>query len=222
MTNQAPLSNQDSIHQCILNINIKAINILDVRAQRNQLNVPENSPVYADILFSNIAKICSVFDELKILRSLCKDNDYLKEVLYCLKPLIDYIRQYEEGFTVIRNSMVAHFQRDKLGKYIPFWERLKGLQIPRDNKEHEFIYDCLDVMRVVLINRFPDFKKFHEVSHQNMTTKVDDFKGTFKAKPLITVESMKLQINQRLVEKGFQNANEDFFKKMSTPPTKKQ
>jgi hypothetical protein len=223
MSNQIPsISIQDRIHQCILNINIKAITILGVREQRNHLNIPENTPIYDDILFSNITKICSILEELKILRSLCKQDEYLKDVLYCVKPIVDYIRQYEKGFALVRNSMVAHFQRDKMGNYEPYWERLDGLHIPRDNNEHEFIYDCIDVLRVVLIDRFPDFKNFHHASHKNMCDKVDAFKETFKPKPAIEVDTIKQQINQRLVEKGFQKSNGDFFIKMSRPMTGKQ
>lgn len=212
-------SDQDKIYQCILNINLQSINILKLREQVKQLQIPPFTPIYDDMMFYNIARICSILEELTILRSLCKQNELLKKIFYCLKPIVDYVFQYEKGFSTVRNSMVAHFQRDKMGKYRPYWERFEGLEFPRDNMEHEFIYDCLDVMRVVLIDKFPDFKNFHDESYKSMSSKVDDFKKTFKAKPAIEISSIKSEVNARLAEKGFQNENDDLFEKLGPETT---
>lgn len=197
------MKTDERILQCIYNINNRVSNIQDVKLHRRTLNLRAGDPVEADLMFFSIVKICSILDEMKILNVICKDDNYLKNCFYCIAPLTRYIKQYEKGFEIVRNGMVAHFNRDKQKKFKPAGSSLNGLIVPRDNREWEFIYDCLDVMRAMLIKMFSDYTTFHSATINELSLQIYEFKNTFQTKDAVNIDLLKKEIDQRLKEKDF-------------------
>jgi len=196
------MADNQKILECIYNIDCRVLNIRSVTPYYRPDDFKSVHPVHVDIMFYSIVKICSVIDELTILNRLCKNDLYLRDVFYCLKPVNDYILQYEKGFQLIRNNVVAHFQRDKAGNFKPTQLTLQTLNIPRDNGEWSFIYDCLELLRQVLVSKFPDYPEFLKSQLHEFYTGKDEFAKTFKSKKALYIEDFKKEVNQRLSEKG--------------------
>jgi len=196
------MAGNKKILECIYNIDCRVLNLKSVTKYFRPDDFPSVHPVHVDIMNYSVVKMCSVFDELMILKRLCKDDSYLRDVFYCLKPINDYILQYEKGFQLMRNNMVAHFQRDKAGNFRPTQSTLQNLNVPRDNAEWSFIYDCLELLRQVLVSKFPDYPEFLKVQLSEFVTRKDVFAKTFKPKVALYIEDFKKEVNQRLSEKG--------------------
>jgi hypothetical protein len=69
----------------------------------------------------------------------------------------------------------------------------------------------MDLIRAILIHRFPEFTAFHKETHDKFMNKVENFKSTFEIKEPTTAKEIMTIINERLISKGFLEAGEDFL-----------
>src|SRR5258706_11289414 len=193
----------EKVHECLLNLNIRIINIQEVRLELLKLKIPFESPVYHDIMLNSFVKIASVNDELSRLNHMCKDNQYLRDVFYCLEPLLRVVNSYEGGVRSWRNSIVAHLNRDKMQQFKPFWGRLEGI-VPLDANELNLLWEVLDMVRVILLNRFPLFMDYHNRQHEMFMKQMEANKDKIRAVDWsVKAQAIMRETNKRMAERKF-------------------
>lgn len=179
------------------------VQILQRSKQHTQeLKLKSGTQVAADVMFITHIRICIVLDELRRLNGLCKDIPGLQDVFSRIAPFYKYARKYEKGFESVRNSMVAHYNRNKAGKYVSFTEKLHVFDVPRSEAELHFICDCLECIRKALFNNFPDAKEFVVRNIENALVKLKEFGKNIKVVTPINIEDLKKSVNQDLFNRG--------------------
>lgn len=141
------------ILQCILNIDMVCRSMYASSKDRIEFKTPPESVIFADSIRYSYIQLCSILDELKILNSFAKNDIYLKETLYIISPALRAIKKYN-GIRPARNSMLAHFNRDKSGHFIPWWKTLKDLKLPRTKREIAQIFTYLNIINGIIVTRY--------------------------------------------------------------------
>lgn len=167
-----------------------------------RLNLEAGTQVASDVMFITYIRICIVLDELRKLNALCKDVPRLQDIFLCIKPFYKYVRQYEGGFYSVRNSLVAHYNRDASGRYVSFTERLGTYEVPRSIGELDFICNCLECIRIILVKNYPDAQKFISENIQGSQMRINEYGSTFKAKTPIDIQDLRRLVNKDLLGKN--------------------
>ena len=87
-------------------------------------------------------QVCSFLEEYEILNRLSQNDEVLKDTLYVCAPVIRNLKKYK-GLKKMRNLMLAHFNRDKLKNFKPWWNELKGLRKPIHKEDIDELYESL-------------------------------------------------------------------------------
>lgn len=95
-----------------------------------RLDLAIGTPAAGDVMFITHVRICIVLDELADVNRLVNEVPRLRDVFTCVAPFYRYARQYEKGFRKVRNSIVAHYNRDRSGNYTSFAETLGTYDVP--------------------------------------------------------------------------------------------
>jgi len=127
--------------KCLINIKmIFAEMYLDFQDTKNiQSN---NNYLTAKVTKYGFIQVCSFLEEYEILNRLSQNNEELKDTLYVCAPVIRNLKKYK-GLKKMRNLMLAHFNRDKLQNYKPWWDELKGLRKPIHKDDINELYESL-------------------------------------------------------------------------------
>ena len=167
-------------------------------------NIPRSSVIYGDMIRYSYIQLCSILDEIVVLNRLGKDNEYLKDTLYIISPVTRAINQYS-GIRKARNFMLAHFNRDKKRNFHPWWKALKGLKLPRTQKEIQQIQKWIHLINGILVTRY--YEELKEISK----TAEDEIKSysvwMFEEEKKVSenptpFDSIENQVAIRMEEKG--------------------
>ena len=191
------------LFEAIFNIDSLITNIIDVRAQIIQLQIPVGTSVNAECMFFSFVKTRNIFEEIDKLNSLCKDDQHLRDIMYGLKPLLEIIREYESSIVECRNALLAHYNRDKTGQFKHFKTMLVGWEVPRSMAELDQTYNCLGLLRGILLGKFREgYEAYHHEMHKEIDKEVQEFKKTFKHKHPIIFDDLIKTINDRWMSRG--------------------
>lgn len=182
-----------------------------VKAAIQPLKFPSGHVLSRDAMFFSIIKICIVIEEINILNGMCKDDIYLRKLMNCVKPFTSTATKYEKDFNNFRNSFVAHLQRDKKKKFKVYSSIFDTLNVPRHQREWDFIYDCLELFKQVLVGAYPAFLKFNDEMSRQIYKDVHEFANRFIPKEAIDLEQVKKLVNVRLTEQKFIEQGVNYF-----------
>lgn len=176
--------------------------ILDAFNHHDSLQIQPGSALARDTMSMTYLRLCGILEEIRKLNSFCKDDQKLKLLMSHLKPLIDYAKQYEDGFTEMRNSAYAHFNRDKNGNFRPFWTTIAEINVPRSEGELRFICEGLNYVRLVLMVNYSGYIDFYERASQSFYQKVDILNKNFVLKDAINLLPLIATIKAKLKGDG--------------------
>jgi hypothetical protein len=194
------------VQECILNIDLICRNIYQSYEEVMGLNLTSESTIYRDTIRYRYIQLCSILDEIEILHGLAKDDNYLKDTLYIISPIIKALNQYS-GLKRARNYMFAHYNRDKKKQFYPWWLALKDLKLPVASTEITDIYKHLQIMNTLIITRYhaeldeiinrtrPDFNSYMEQSRK--ATENNDTQSIFN--------NVMEEVEKKMIEKGADN-----------------
>ena len=97
---------------------------------------------------------CIIIQEWQRLEKLSKNDKKLMNTMRIASPLIKEIRRWT-GIINFRNSVLAHFGRDKNGKFIPYWRSLHSLKYPTTTWDFTFINTLTLTISGLLEKRHP-------------------------------------------------------------------
>src|SRR5437588_12808441 len=73
--------------------------------------------------------LCSFLDEWKIFESFAEDDERIRDTLKIAVPALDHIRAWT-GLERVRNTLLAHNQRDKKGNPVNTWDVFNSNKTP--------------------------------------------------------------------------------------------
>ena len=133
-----------------------------------KLKIPSTNLISVDITRLNYIKICSILDELTILNKYAKDDNYLKDTLYIIAPLSRALKKYT-GFRKGRNSIYAHFNRNKKNEFYPFWKVFENSNFPKTEMETNKVYTYLHGISGILVTRYYDeFMDYSDIQSKDL------------------------------------------------------
>jgi len=164
--------------------------------------IPNQNLIKVEITRFNYIKICSILDELDILNSYAKNDEFLKGTLYVVAPAIRAIKTYT-GFRKTRNSIYAHFNRDKRKKFYPFWKVFRDAKIPFSKSELDSVYSYLHGINGILVTRYyDDFNQFSEIASDELISFQSWLNAAERKSPEKSYyESINSEIEKRMKEK---------------------
>ena len=145
-------------------------------------------------------QVCSFLEEYSILSRLSKDDDNLRDTLYVCAPVIRSLKKYN-GLTKMRNLMLAHVNRDKLGNFKPWWNELNGLRKPSTEKDINELYESLAFVIDMLSVRH---KKEWDEAIPYLEKSVKDY----------MTKDAKVQFDKIEKEKSMREINAEVLKRM--------
>lgn len=198
------MATRTEIKECVMNIDMTCRSMYLSNRDVRVLKIPTKSTVYGDMVRYSYIQLCSILDEFEILNRYAKDDFYLRDTLYVISPALKAINQYT-GIRKARNNMLAHFNRDKSGKFLPWWSCLKELKLPRTQVEILQIYVWLHVINSILSTRY-----LSELEEMSTLYKPDVdlyFQGVEKQevdaiKNPTPLDSIIDEVDKRMVEKN--------------------
>jgi hypothetical protein len=202
------------IQECIFNIDVLYRELEENLKTFHKMKLGLDHPHHAALLRYNYIQICSILDELDILHSEAKSDEYLRDTLYVLSPAIKKVKRFT-GLKRARNTFLAHFNRDKKKQFSPWWKSMKGLRIPRTANEIRQLYALMYVINSLLVSRYYD--ELREVSIQFRQEENDYFKWVeseeekAKTEPN-NIDDIKEETHRRFIEKNFKHV------RMQEPP----
>lgn len=188
--------------ESLYNFDLLVILTLETLNHHEQLNLLSHSPLSRDTMSMTYLRLCAMMEEMQVINSFCKHDSKLRAIMTHLKPFIDYVKQYEKGFSEMRNSAYAHFNRDKNGKFRPFWTTIDKINVPRSLGELRFICESLNYACLVLIVNYPDYKRFNENATRSYRKQIDVLRRNFVAKNPIDLAPMIIETNAKLRTDG--------------------
>ncbi len=165
-------------------------------------NIESNNKNYliAKVSKYGFIQICSLLEELEILNRLSQNDEVLKDTLYVCAPVIRNIKKYK-GLKKMRNLMLAHVNRDKLKKFKPWWNELKGLRKPIHKDDINELYESLAFIVDMLSVR-------HKKEWENAIPYLDNSIRQYMS------EDADLQIKMKKREKTMKEINSEVLKRM--------
>lgn len=201
----------NKIQYSILNIDMICRSMFQSYQDTINLKIPLNSVVYGDMTRYSYIQFCLIFDEIETLNGLAKDDEYLKDTLYVISPAIKAMNKFS-GIRKARNIMLAHFNRDKKGNFLPWWVALRDLKLPRTLKEVKQIYLWLQIVNTIIATRYRN-------ELLEITNKVrDDVKSyfnwaveqeNFSIENPTLLDNVEEEVKIRIHELGIENLNID-------------
>lgn len=141
------------IIEAVLNIDWISIEIMNRFKDLQSYKIPRNSDLTKTVLNYNFIQICSLFDEIEIINSYSKSNESIRDIMWCISPLLKEIKAFT-GIRKARNSIFAHYNRDRNNNFKPWWRALKEVHVPRSPDEIVFITTSLRAIRSIFVSRF--------------------------------------------------------------------
>jgi len=170
-------SGNPKIQECIFNIDMVCRSMYLSYEEIGSLKLSPKSAIYGDVLRYRYIQLCTILDEFEILHGIAKNDPYLRDTLFVISPVTKALSKYN-GIKRARNTMLAHFNRDKKKQFNPWWIALRGLNLPENHQEIEDIYRHLHLMNMFLLaiyyedlneitNRIkPEYEEFFKLSDQ--------------------------------------------------------
>ena len=147
-----------------------------------------------------LIQVCSFLEEYDILSRLSKDDENLRNTLYVCAPVVRNLKKYN-GLRKMRNLMLAHVNRDKLGNFKPWWNELNGLRKPSTEKDIDELYESLAFVVDMLSIRH---KKEWDEAIPYLEKSLKDY----------MTEDAKVQFDKIEKEKSMREINADVLKRM--------
>lgn len=162
------MKHQRQIQECVLNIDMLCRSMYLSYIDIKKFKIPLSSAIYGDMISYSYIQLCSILDEFVILNGIAKNDEYLKETLYVVSPALKALNKYN-GLRKARNTILAHFNRDKNNNFQPWWISMKNLNLPRTFKEINQIYTWLHLINGIIVSRYyEELKKISESSQIEM------------------------------------------------------
>jgi hypothetical protein len=202
----------NEILETIYNFDSIVRNIQQIKLEAKKANLTSQSLLGGDIELYSYVKICNAHHEIELMHKYAPNNQMLFDILYALKPLLKIINEYKTGIKRMRNGILAHFNRDSKGNFVPYWQLFTRAKLPQEPGELDLIYSCLDIFRVVLVDHFEkDLIPFYTSIDEELTLRFAEWKNSLGPIPTKDLIGVKEEINKRLAEKGLIGQNEDYI-----------
>lgn len=107
-----------------------------------QLQDVEDRYLIHTIHYYCLIQVCSFLEEYKLLEAQARNDEKLRKSLYILVPGIRRIRKYK-GLQNIRNSMIAHHNRNKISSFVPYWKVIENVQYPKSENDINLILELI-------------------------------------------------------------------------------
>lgn len=192
------------IQECLLNIDMICRSMFTSAFDRAILKIPIESAIYGDSIRYSYIQLCIILDEIDILNRLARDNNYLKDTLYIISPVLRSLKAFT-GLRKARNFMLAHFNRDNKKQFHPWWKALRELKLPRTQKELTQIYSYLQCINGIIVTRYYDeLKEFSLISKVEVESYLEWIKeqedlAINNATPF---DNLQPEIEKRMIELG--------------------
>ncbi len=203
LLNNMSKTTDSKIIECIFNIDMICRGMYQSYEDCQFLEIRKDTVLYSDLLRYRYLQICMILDEFELLTRLAKDNEYLKDTLYIVSPITKVLNKYT-GIRKARNSIFAHFNRDKKRNFKPWWIALKDSNLPRSPQEIDLLYIWLHLLNAFLVTRY-----YKDLEAMSILVEPDLHSFTNWARNKeneITIntpfDSLAVEIQNRLNEKG--------------------
>lgn len=110
-------SGNPKIQECIFNIDMVCRSMYLSYEEIGSLKLSPKSAIYGDVLRYRYIQLCTILDEFEILHGIAKNDPYLRDTLFVISPVTKALSKYN-GIKRARNTMLAHFNRDKKSNLI--------------------------------------------------------------------------------------------------------
>ena len=207
---------KDKIYECVFNMDVLYRELEENLKAFHKLKLGLDHPHHAALLRYNYIQICSILDELEILNNAAKTDDYLRDTLYVLSPAIKKVKRFT-GLKRVRNTLLAHLNRDKKKQFYPWWKSLKGLRLPRTPNETRQLYALMYIINTLLVSRYYDELKELSIRFKEEEMQYINWVKTEEEKVISepnNIDDIKEEINKRFIEKDFKDV------KMQSPSLK--
>lgn len=202
----------NKILETIYNFDSIVRNIQQIKLEAKKANLTSQSLLGGDIELYSYVKICNAYHEIELMHKYAPNNQMLFDILFALKPLLKIINEYKTGIKRMRNGILAHFNRNSKGNFVPYWQLFTRAKLPQEPGELDLIYSCLDIFRVVLVDHFEkDLIPFYASIDKELTLRFAEWKNSLGPIPPKDLIGVKEEINKRLAEKGLIKQNEDYI-----------
>jgi len=208
------VSDKNKIYECVFNIDVLSRELEENLKAFHRLKLGLDHPHHSALLRYNYIQICSILDEIDILNSQSKDDDYLKDTFYVLSPAIRKLKKFD-GLKRIRNTSLAHFNRDKNMQFSPWWKSMKDVRIPRTPNEIRQLYALIYIINTLLVSRYYDELKNLSIKFKDDEKEyfkwVESQESIAKSEPN-NIDDIKEETERRFNEKNFKHVT------MQRPP----
>lgn len=107
-----------------------------------QLHDVENRYLIHTIHYYCLIQVCSFLEEYKLLEAQSRTDEKLRRSLYILSPGIRRVRKYK-GLQNIRNSMLAHYNRNKTSSFVPYWKVIEEVKYPKTENDINLLLELI-------------------------------------------------------------------------------
>ena len=107
-----------------------------------QLKDVENRYLIHTIHYYSLIQVCTFLEEYKLLEAQGRIDEKIRKSLYILSPGIRRVRKYK-GLQNIRNSMIAHHNRNKIASFVPYWGVIEKTQYPKSEHDINLILELV-------------------------------------------------------------------------------
>lgn len=155
-----------------------------------QLKDVDDKYLIHTIHYYSLIQVCSFLDEYKILETESRTDEKLKHSMYILSPGIRRVRKYK-GLQNIRNTMIAHHNRNKMGSFIPYWKSIEQAKYPKSENDIKLILELIIGIGNKLHERHADL--LQPAIHKLEIEKKDSFIKSFALENYIPTEEEYLK-----------------------------
>lgn len=165
----------------------------------NRLDLSNKEDHYLSdtIKYYCLIQVCSFLEEYKIIEAESRKNDKLKRTAYILAPGIRSIRKYK-GLQSLRNSMLAHYNRSKIGDFRPYWEVIEREKFPKSGHDIDFILDLITGIGNKLYQRHAE--DIVPALHKLEMERIESLKKSFHIENYIKTKEDYLSKKQEIVK----------------------
>lgn len=135
--------------KCLINIKLISTEIHLDYQDAKKIQSGMRNYLIAKVSKYGFIQVCSLLEEFEILNRLSQKDNVLKDTLYVCAPVIRKLKKYN-GLRSMRNLMLAHFNRDKLKNFKPWWNELKGLRKPLHQQDIDELHESIAFIKDML------------------------------------------------------------------------
>ena len=193
------------IVECIFNIDMISRHMSLTIFENIKAGFKPGSVIHGNMISYFTIQICTILDELDIIHSYAKKDEYLQDTLNIISPITRALKKFT-GFRKARNIILAHYNRDKQGNFSPWWNVMKELKLPR-GAENKDINVWVSMLNSILVSRYydelkdftdfvqKDYEDYREWEKQDLRDALnrDHFKGVLD------------EVEKRAYSKGMNN-----------------